>query len=120
LPAQDESATTAAIEALLLEYEPVALYVGKPTNLNNDNTASTEEALIFARRLQGQVSVPVIMVDERMSTAAAAAQLREAGRNSKNSRTIIDQAAAAVILESALSLEKSGKPAGAPIVDYTQ
>jgi putative Holliday junction resolvase len=55
-----------------------------------------------------------------MSTAAAAAQLRNAGRNAKNSKLIIDQAAAAVILESALSLEKSGKAAGAPIVDLTE
>jgi putative Holliday junction resolvase len=47
------------------------------------------------------------MIDERFTTVTAAAKLRAAGINSRDSKSIIDSASAVEILESALSLEKS-------------
>ena len=48
------------------------------------------------------------MVDERLSTVAAASALRSSGKNSKQSRGVIDQIAATVILETVLAARKSG------------
>jgi putative Holliday junction resolvase len=46
------------------------------------------------------------MVDERLSTVSAARQLRESGKNAKDSKDSIDMAAAVGILEFAIDLEK--------------
>jgi putative Holliday junction resolvase len=46
------------------------------------------------------------MVDERLSTVSAARNLRESGRNAKDSKESIDMAAAIGILEFAIDLEK--------------
>jgi len=46
------------------------------------------------------------MIDERMSTISAARNLRDAGRNAKDSKNAIDMASAVAILEFALNIEK--------------
>ena len=47
------------------------------------------------------------MVDERMSTVSAAAALRAAGRPGRRQRSVIDQAAAVVILQGVLDAERA-------------
>ena len=57
--------------------------------------------------------MPVRLVDERFTTVIAHAALREGGRNSKERRTVIDQAAAALLLQGALDAERqTGNPPG--------
>jgi putative Holliday junction resolvase len=41
----------------------------------------------------------VHLIDERLSTVTAASSLRESGRDSREQRSVIDQAAAVVILQ---------------------
>lgn len=88
------------------EFDPQVFYVGNPLSLSGEQTMSTQKAQEFAVLLSSSTDVPVYLVDERLSTKSAAQQLRSAGRNAKNSKEIIDQAAAVVILESALEIEK--------------
>ena len=53
------------------------------------------------------------LVDERLSTVSAQAALRESGRTTKNSRAVVDQVAAVIILQNALDFERSADtPAG--------
>ena len=54
------------------------------------------------------VGCPVRLIDERFSTATAAQAMRSAGRDSRRQRAVIDQAAAVVILENALDIDKNG------------
>ncbi|MFA5606360.1 MAG: Holliday junction resolvase RuvX [Leucobacter sp.] len=104
------------IEEIGREEGAVEIVVGLPINLQGRRTASTDDAEQFARRLADRLAaalVPVRLVDERLSTVAAQSQLREAGRRSRGSRTVIDQAAAVVILQHALDVERSsGTPPG--------
>ena len=72
-----------------------------------------ERASLLAAAVPG---VPFRLVDERMSTARASRSLGGAGRNSRQQRRIIDQAAAVEILQRALDLETtSGRLAGEPL-----
>jgi putative Holliday junction resolvase len=50
--------------------------------------------------------VPIELIDERMSTMSAARNLRDAGRSAKESKDVIDMAAAVAILEFAIDIEK--------------
>ena len=58
-------------------------------------------------------SVPVRLVDERMTTAAVTKGLRAAGRDARSSRAVVDQAAAVMIVQHALDAERAtGAPPG--------
>ncbi|WP_243855159.1 Holliday junction resolvase RuvX [Diaminobutyricimonas sp. TR449] len=90
------------------EYEPVEIVVGLPLSLSGGDTLSTEDARQFAAELAAATSVPVRLVDERLSTVTAQSALRASGRKTKGSRSVIDQVAAVIILQHALDAERSG------------
>lgn len=83
------------------------IVVGLPISLNGGETASTADAREFGTRLT-QTGLPVRFVDERLSTVSAQSALRSAGRTVKNSRSVIDQVAAVIILQHALDVERAG------------
>jgi putative Holliday junction resolvase len=100
------------VKSLLVDYEPVAIYVGLPLSLEAKFTQSTYDALYFAEDIETITTTRVRLVDERLSTKMAQANLHEAGRNTKNSRAVIDSASAVEILERALDVLKAGREAG--------
>src|SRR3978361_1737324 len=79
------------ILAIATELDAFELIVGHPLSLAGTVTASTEDAVGFAKRLAGATNLEVRLVDERLSTVSAQAALRASGRSSKQSRPIIDQ-----------------------------
>jgi putative Holliday junction resolvase len=94
------------ISEILADIEPVAIYVGRPALLSGNDGSATEKATQFGAVLSTITQVPIEMIDERMSTVSAARNLREAGRNAKDSKAAIDRAAAVAILDFALEIEK--------------
>ncbi|HEU4808980.1 MAG TPA: Holliday junction resolvase RuvX [Homoserinimonas sp.] len=103
----------AVIAALAAESDAIEIVVGLPLSLSGVRTASTDDAVSFARRLAARVDLPVRLVDERLSTVTAQQALRASGRNSRTSRSVIDQVAAVIILQHALDFERSaGLPPG--------
>ncbi len=90
-----------------------AIYVGLPLSLNGSFTPSTTNSVNFAKRLGTDFEVRLI--DERLTTKTAQSRLREGGKNSKQSRGIVDAQAAALILEFAIQSERDGKLSGKTI-----
>ena len=88
------------------EVDPIAVYVGKPTNLNGVDSTATSKVLNFVEDLKKITEIPISLVDERMSTVSASRSLREVGLDSKKSKSVIDMAAAVGILEFAITMEK--------------
>jgi len=103
---RDES-TFSAIESIIAEHSAVIVYVGLPLGLDGGEGPAAETVRRFTSELTGRISTPVHLVDERLSTVSAQRSLREAGRTTKESRAYVDQAAAVVILESALAAERA-------------
>ncbi|KRO36601.1 MAG: hypothetical protein ABR54_01005 [Actinobacteria bacterium BACL15 MAG-120619-bin91] len=97
----------AQILELINEIEPVQLFVGNPALLSGKDGQASEKALSFAQQLRTVTDLEVVMVDERMSTVSAARNLRESGKNAKESKESIDMAAAIAILEFGIELQKS-------------
>ena len=116
------SESVAEILALILEHQAIAVYVGNPVNLSGATTKSTTAAAEFATQLAQALTqgIAVRLIDERLSTVSAQRGLHEAGRNTKNSKSIIDQAAAVVILEHALESEKRQGDFVGQIVESTR
>ena len=94
------------IAVIFEEISPIQIYVGKPTNLSGVDSTATSKVLNFIEDLKKITETPIILIDERMSTVSASRSLREAGLNSKKSKSIIDMAAAVAILEFAITIEK--------------
>ncbi|MET0303610.1 MAG: Holliday junction resolvase RuvX [Microbacteriaceae bacterium] len=99
--------------AIIEEYGPFEFVVGLPVSLSGADTPSTTDAREFAQWLADLSPVPVRMIDERMSTVTAQRALRESGRSTRKSRSVVDQVAAVIILQNALDAERaSGREPG--------
>jgi len=94
------------IAEIFAEYEPVAIYVGKPSHMDGSSGTAAEKAADFCTLLATLTKAPILSIDERLSTVSAARNMRESGVNAKAAKSRIDQAAAVAILEFALDIEK--------------
>ncbi len=75
------------------------LVVGLPVRMDGSEGSSAAKVRAFAGRLLDRLPfIPLVFVDETLTTSTAAAKLREAGRNARQQKAIIDQAAAVEIL----------------------
>jgi putative Holliday junction resolvase len=100
-----------------VEAGAVEIVVGLPLALSGGETPSTQDARDFALRIARATAAPVRLVDERLSTVSAQRALHATGRNTKNSRSVIDQVAAVIILQHALDFERSGGTPPGAVVD---
>ena len=107
-----------ALVDLVAEYEPLELVVGLPIGLDGTEGPAAAAVRVYAADLVGMLrarglGVPVRLIDERMTTAEATRGLQAAGRDSRSGRSIIDQAAAVIIVQHALDSERgTGTPPG--------
>jgi len=86
--------------AQIVERERIEnIVLGMPRNMDGSYGPAAEKVRAFAEKLRAAVTCPVKLWDERLTTVAAQRALHEAGRNTKQSREVIDQAAAQIILQ---------------------
>ncbi len=85
------------IEALIREWQPVALVVGLPINMDGSDNPITARARKFAKRLHGRFHLVAHLVDERLSTQEARALTQRHGTGVEHDGAL-DTAAACVIL----------------------
>jgi putative Holliday junction resolvase len=104
----DELATLAASAGA------IEVIVGLPTSLSGREGAAAATARRFAALLAGRLApVPVRLFDERFTTTQAHEALRRGGKDSRARRSVVDAAAAAVLLQAALERERAtGLPPG--------
>jgi len=93
----------AALERCVREWSPARLLVGLPYNMDGTETVLTGVCRAFAGELERRFGLPVQFVDERLTSAAAQADLRDARRSGVRTRRVrredIDANAARLILE---------------------
>jgi putative Holliday junction resolvase len=96
-----------AIGRLIEQWQPAALVVGLPLNLDGSDHEITRLARRFGNRLRGRYNLPVYTMDERLSSAAAEALLAEQGRYDKAD---VDKVAAQLILQGWLEQQATEIP----------
>jgi putative Holliday junction resolvase len=102
-----------AVLAAAQELDAIEVVVGLPVALSGRDTASTEDSRRVAAALAAADPRPVRLVDERLTTVSATAALHASGRDTRRSRSKIDQVAAVILLQHALDAERSrGEPPG--------
>ena len=91
----------AAIEKYVSEWQPTMLVVGRPRHSDDSPHETARLAEKFARRLRERFRLPVVFVDETLSSAEAESRLRET-RTRAARKTDLDALAASIILQSFL------------------
>jgi putative Holliday junction resolvase len=114
------------LAALAAELGAVQIFVGLPRTLKGEEHAAARMAEGYAQLLvaaleQNNSNVPVRLVDERLSTVTAHRNLHAAGMSSRNHRKVVDQVAAAGILQHAIDMQKArGTDVGSRVYAVSQ
>ena len=91
---------------LIDEHNIVGVYLGKPKHLSGVEGATVELVSAFAQRFSESFEIPITYVDERLTSGGAEKLLKAAGKNSRESRGLVDQLAAVAILELGIQIAK--------------
>ena len=83
------------------------IVLGFPKNMNNTLGERASKSLQFKKMLEEKINIPVILVDERLSTKEATNILIEADTSRKKRKKVIDSLAATIILQR--YLDKKGR-----------
>ena len=98
----------ARIADIVTEHEAIEVVVGLPLSMSGKPGRRPRWRGSSLSDLVPVVApVPVRLVDERLSTVSATRDLRAAGRSSRTSRAVVDQAAAVVIVQYAVDSERA-------------
>ncbi|MGQ0525626.1 MAG: Holliday junction resolvase RuvX [Betaproteobacteria bacterium] len=109
--AEDNRSRFSAIAAIVEEWHPVMLIVGVPFHAQQTRHEMERLARRFARRLEGRFGIPTHLVDERLTSDAAATALREQGISARSTKGALDEAAAQQILQAYFEGRRAKQPA---------
>lgn len=100
--------TLARIEALIAEHDVEKIILGYPKNMNNTIGTRAKETILFKEQLERRTGLPVVLWDERLTTMESERILMSGGVRRENRKEVIDQLAAAIILQSYMDAENTG------------
>lgn len=95
-----------ALQRLIAEYNPVMFYVGLPVDLKGERGVAAQGTQQFVESLFSEINIPIVFIDERMTTKIAESRLRSLEQSHREMRSTIDAMAAVVLLEDALERER--------------
>ena len=97
--AGDPAADHRALARLVADYGAVGVVVGLPVSLSGQLGPAARAALDEVAQIRAALGIEVVTEDERLTTRAAAGALRASGSPARQRRNVIDQSAAAVLLQ---------------------
>ena len=103
LKAKDGIPNWNELKKLIDDWMPDQILVGLPLNMDGSESQFCLRARKFGKRLHGKYGVEVAMVDERLSTFTAKNQLQTKNQKYKHKKTLVDDIAAVLILETWLA-----------------
>ena len=87
------------LSEIILNKQITAVVVGLPLTLMGKKSKQTEIVVSFINQLKATLSVPVITIDERLSSVAAEKSLQEQSIKTGHNKGMIDETAAAIFLQ---------------------
>jgi putative Holliday junction resolvase len=103
IPAEPKVERYREAQRLVDEWRPVLFAVGLPSRADGSQHYLSPLCRKFARSLEGRFGIPVLLVDERLSSASASAALNEVGIRGGAQKAHLDATAAAEILATLFS-----------------
>lgn len=99
--------TAVAVAERAKEEDAVAIVVGLPKNMDGSEGARADRCRQFAERLAELSGLPVVLLDERLTTVAASRILNEANVRGKDRKKVVDTLSAEILLQNLLSRLKN-------------
>jgi|SRR5690625_3858965 len=99
----DMSSADDELAQIIQKYEIEKIVIGLPKHMDGSIGERGELTKIYANRLEKKLGLPVLLIDERLSTVAAEKTLLEADMSRKKRKNVIDKIAAVMILQSYLN-----------------
>ena len=97
------------VAAAVREHGAEKIVVGLPKNMDGSQGESAQNATAFAEQLQQMTGLPVVLWDERLTTASAIGFLNETNVRGKKRKAVVDAVAAVIILENYLQRRRLQK-----------
>ena len=98
--------TIALLREEIARHDVQRIIVGLPLNMNGSEGESARLIRNFSRRIERQMQLPVILWDERLTTAEADTLMKSAGLSRKKRSRLLDGMAAQLILQSYLDSQR--------------
>jgi putative holliday junction resolvase len=99
IPASKLDAAARRVAEIARDKDVERLVLGMPRQMNGELGTAAAEVKVFAAKLEPLLACDVVLWDERLTTTAANKTLRDAGRKTRQTRGIVDQVAAQMILQ---------------------
>jgi putative Holliday junction resolvase len=96
------STTAAELEQLIAQEGVGGMVIGLPLNMDGSSGPAAQAARAFARNFAARCLLPLLLWDERLSTAAVTRTLLSADASRQRRQQVVDKLAAAYILQGAL------------------
>ncbi len=96
------SVDAAKLDTIIAAQGVGGLVIGLPLNMDGTDGPSAQSARAFTRNFAARSPLPLVLVDERLSTAAVTLTLLDADVSRKRRAAVVDKMAAAYILQGAL------------------
>jgi putative Holliday junction resolvase len=104
---RDHTVDHGVVAALIEEWEAGVVVVGVPFSLDGSVGPAAQKVLVEVDELARALVIPVETVDERFTTVTATDQLRAGGLKGRDRAKVIDQTAAAVLLQAWLDRQET-------------
>jgi putative holliday junction resolvase len=104
IPAQPTERALRQVVLLVTEEQIERVLVGLPRNMDGSEGLSARRVQKFVALLAPRLGCPISFVDERRSTVLASQLLRESGATTREQKSRVDSAAAAVLLQAYLDM----------------
>ncbi len=101
--------TLARIEELVISYDVKKIVLGYPKHMNNSEGERCELTMEFKEKLAYRTELPIVLWDERLTTAAAEDILIESGIRRERRKEYVDEIAAMLILQGYLDYLHNSK-----------
>ncbi len=85
------------------------IILGYPKHMNNDQGERCEKTLVFRDKLAQKLDLPIVLLDERLSTVSAERALISADVRREKRRNLVDMTAASIILQGYLDTKQNEK-----------
>jgi putative Holliday junction resolvase len=108
------------LKSLVRKNEVSMIIVGNPLHMDGSFGAASQVASEFADKLRKYLGLDVQLRDERLTSVEADRVLREAGLKSKQRAGLVDQLAAALLLENYLEAERQRADSGSRLDDQSE
>ena len=100
--------TAEAVAEAARSHGVVGVVVGLPVNMNGSQGERAEHVRLFAAMLEERIpELPILLLDERMTTMAASRFLNETNTRGQKRKQVIDTLSAQIILQNALDRLKN-------------